>query len=64
MRLLCCRNRSIHIFLYNTLYSIIQLCELKKTEKASEMLTALATFYRIGLNRGENIITVEEELSM
>lgn len=26
------------------------------------MLTALATFYRIGLNRGENIITVEEEL--
>ena len=49
-------------FLYNTLYSIIQLCELKKTEKASEMLTALATFYRIGLNRGENIITVEEEL--
>lgn len=49
-------------FLYNTLYSIIQLCELKKPEKASEMLTALATFYRIGLNRGENIITVEEEL--
>lgn len=49
-------------FLYNTLYSIIQLCELKQSEKASEMLTALATFYRIGLNRGENIITVEEEL--
>lgn len=49
-------------FLYNTLYAIIQLCELKKPEKASEMLTALATFYRIGLNRGENIITVEEEL--
>ena len=35
---------------------------MKKPEKASEMLTALATFYRIGLNRGENIITVEEEL--
>lgn len=49
-------------FLYNTLYSIIQLCELKKPEKASEMLTALATFYRIGLNGGENIITVEKEL--
>ncbi len=49
-------------FLYNTLYSISQLCELKKTEKASEMLIALATFYRIGLNKGKTIITVKEEL--
>lgn len=49
-------------FLYNTLYSIMQLCELRQPEKASKMLSALSTFYRIGLSRGENIITVEEEL--
>lgn len=49
-------------FLYNTLYSISQLCELKKTEKAGEMLIALATFYRIGLSKGNSIITVKEEL--
>ena len=49
-------------FLYNTLYSISQLCELKKTEKASEMLIALAAFYRIGLSKGKTIITVREEL--
>ena len=48
--------------LYNTLYSISQLCELKKTEKASEMLIALAAFYRIGLSKGKTIITVKEEL--
>ena len=49
-------------FLYNTLYSISQLCGLKKTEKASEMLIALAAFYRIGLSKGKTIITVKEEL--
>lgn len=50
-------------FLYNTLYSIMQLCEMKQPEKASRMLEALSTFYRIGLNEGKNIITVEEELN-
>lgn len=50
-------------FLYNTLYSIMQLCELKKPEKASEMLSALSAFYRAGLNKGNNIITVEEEIN-
>ena len=50
-------------FLYNTLYSIMQLCELKKPEQASEMLAALSQFYRAGLNKGNNIITVEEELN-
>ncbi len=49
-------------FLYNTLYSIMQLCELKQPEKASEMLSALSAFYRAGLNKGDTIITVEEEL--
>lgn len=50
-------------FLYNTLYSIMQLCELKQTKKASEMLDALSHFYRIGLSGGKSIVTVREELS-
>lgn len=49
-------------FLYNTLYSIMSLCEMKQTEKASQMLEAMSTFYRIGLNEGRHIITVREEL--
>lgn len=49
-------------FLYNTLYSIMSLCEMKQTKKASQMLEAMSTFYRIGLNEGKQIITVREEL--
>ena len=49
-------------FLYNTLYACMQLCEMKQPEKASKMLSALSVFYRIGLNGGNNIITVQEEL--
>ncbi len=58
------RMRINHHFLYNTLYSIMQLCELKQPEKASEMLSALSAFYRVGLNKGNSIITVEEELKL
>lgn len=49
-------------FLYNTLYACMQLCEMKQPEKASKMLSALSIFYRIGLNGGNNIISVQEEL--
>lgn len=49
-------------FLYNTLYSCMQLCEMKQPEQASKMLDALSAFYRIGLNGGESLTTVEEEL--
>lgn len=49
-------------FLYNTIYSIMQLCEMNRPKQASEMLKALSDFYRLGLNRGESIVTVEEEL--
>ncbi len=49
-------------FLYNTLNAILQLCEMNQSAEASKMLEALSTFYRIGLSKGRNIITVEEEL--
>lgn len=49
-------------FLYNTIYSIQQLCELGENENASKMLLALANFFRIGLSQGQDIITIREEI--
>ena len=49
-------------FLYNTLYSIQQLCALGESQNASKMLLALANFFRIGLNRGREIISIGEEI--
>lgn len=49
-------------FLYNTLYSIMKLCEMGRDEQAGKMLGALSSFYRIGLSHGRSIVTVAEEL--
>lgn len=50
-------------FLYNTLYSVQQLCELDEAEEASAMVLALSNFFRTGLSRGEDIITIENEIN-
>ena len=50
-------------FLYNTLYSIKGLCDMGMNEDASAMITALSNFFRISISRGEEIISVEEEIS-
>jgi two-component system sensor histidine kinase YesM len=49
-------------FLYNTIYSIQQLCALGETQNASKMLLALGNFFRIGLSQGQEIITIGEEI--
>lgn len=49
-------------FLYNTLYSIRQLCSLQEHGKAKRMIDSLAMFYRIGVNKGKPLITLGEEL--
>ncbi|MBQ4061549.1 MAG: sensor histidine kinase [Christensenellaceae bacterium] len=49
-------------FLYNTLDSIVWMCRAGKTAQAADMTDALASFFRIGLSKGRDIITVEEEL--
>lgn len=49
-------------FLYNTLYSIKELCDLGLNKDASSMISALSGFYRIGLSEGKEIITIEEEV--
>ncbi|HVI41120.1 MAG TPA: sensor histidine kinase [Anaerovoracaceae bacterium] len=49
-------------FLYNTLDSILWLNRSGKKEAVESMVEALTTFFRIGISRGKEIITVEEEV--
>lgn len=49
-------------FLYNTLYSIKGLCDMGLNDEASSMITALANFFRLSINCGEEVISVEEEI--
>lgn len=48
-------------FLYNTLDSIRWKAERAGAQDISRMTTALATLFRIGLSRGREIISVEQE---
>ncbi|MDO4270268.1 MAG: sensor histidine kinase [Eubacteriales bacterium] len=49
-------------FLYNTLDSIAWLSRDGKNQSVVEMVQALTTFFRTGLSRGRDIITVAEEV--
>ena len=49
-------------FLYNTLDTIVWLVECGKDNEATLMLTNLSSFFRTSLSKGENIITLEEEI--
>lgn len=49
-------------FLYNALNSVIRLAERGKNEDVVTMIQSLSKFFRISLSRGDNIITVQEEL--
>lgn len=49
-------------FLYNTLDSIKWLTISSDTEKASELTTALSTFFRIGLSGGSEEILIRDEV--
>lgn len=48
-------------FLYNTLDTIVWLAEGKRHEEVVEMITALSSFLRMGLNNGRDFITVRGE---
>lgn len=48
-------------FLYNTMDTIIWLIEAEKTQEAVEMVSNLSGFFRHSLNRGEDVISLEEE---
>lgn len=49
-------------FLYNTLYSIQALSDMKMSDDASQMAQALANFYRQGIGDGKVIVSLADEL--
>lgn len=48
-------------FLYNTLDTIVWLAEGKQHQEVVDMITALSSFLRMGLNNGRDFITVRGE---
>ncbi|WP_438448421.1 histidine kinase [Gorillibacterium sp. sgz5001074] len=49
-------------FLYNTLDSILWLAEAGKKEQVVQVVLALSRFFRIGLSKGRDWITIEKEV--
>lgn len=49
-------------FLYNTLDSIVWMVEMERYREAITMVTALSGLFRISLSKGNNIITIKDEL--
>ena len=49
-------------FLYNTMDTIIWLMEAEKNQEAVEMVSNLSAFFRHSLSRGEDVITIGEEV--
>ncbi len=50
-------------FLYNTLDSIVWMIETEKYPEAISMITSLASLFRISLSKGNNIITIKDEIT-
>ncbi len=48
-------------FLYNTLDTIVWLAEGKRHQDVVDMITALSSFLRMGLNNGKDFITIRGE---
>ncbi|WP_220182081.1 sensor histidine kinase [Bacillus taeanensis] len=49
-------------FLYNTLYSIKGLSDMGLNKEASSMITALSNFFRISISKGQEIISIKDEI--
>lgn len=49
-------------FLYNTLDSIVWLARANKNKEVISMIIAITKLFRIGLSRGNDIITIKEEV--
>lgn len=49
-------------FLYNTLDSILWLAEAGRKEQVIQIVLALSRFFRIGLSKGKDWITIDKEL--
>ncbi|WP_239616228.1 sensor histidine kinase [Cohnella mopanensis] len=51
-------------FLYNTFSSISRMAKLGEIDKMHEMVRGLAKFYRLSLNKGEMIISIDKEVQI
>jgi two-component system sensor histidine kinase YesM len=49
-------------FLYNTLDTIVWMAEGNKSEEVIEIVQALSNFFRITLSKGNDLITIREEI--
>ena len=49
-------------FLYNTLDSVVWMVESERYQEAISMVTSLATLFRVSLSKGNNIITIRDEI--
>ncbi len=49
-------------FLYNTLDTVVWMAEAGDSKKVVDMITALSSFLRIGLNNGKRFIRIREEI--
>ena len=49
-------------FLYNTLDAIAWMCEEGNTEDAEEMVTSLASLFRISISKGHELIPIQKEI--
>jgi two-component system sensor histidine kinase YesM len=50
-------------FLYNTLDTIIWMAEFGESEKVIDITKSLASFFRLSLSRGDEMISLEDELN-
>lgn len=49
-------------FIYNTLYSIQQLCKIGQSERAIQVTRNMANLFRISLSKGNEMVEVEDEV--
>ena len=49
-------------FLYNTLDTIVWMAQANKTEQVIDIVQALSNFFRIALSKGQDWITIEQEI--
>jgi two-component system, sensor histidine kinase YesM len=49
-------------FLYNTLDTIVWMAQAKKTDQVVDIVQALSNFFRISLSKGQDWITIDQEI--
>jgi two-component system, sensor histidine kinase YesM len=61
--LMALQNQITPHFLYNTLDSVIWMAEAKQHELVVRMVSALARLLRLSISRGEELVTIRDEIA-